>query len=162
MIDIVEIWSKTVKKFNDDNKCGFCWEFHAPLTNDKANWQQFENPCCVQVMLTDVSISDKPVYHNDFRTADSKCRYKFTLRILLSGKMGTNSFNEIPDHPIDKSLWRSIYFPLLDCLGCEGFLKLCEFDYRLRPKIIGWDRTLEHNYTDENLYGLKINAIIEL
>ena len=42
-MDIVKLWQNIANNYNKNIKCGFCWNFGAPLTESAMNVQQNSN-----------------------------------------------------------------------------------------------------------------------
>ena len=137
-MDIVKFFSDQVSKWNDDNKCGFCWEFGAPLTR--------------------VARQRGATYHQTTNLLTSTyCDYSFNLHVVRKGDLGTNNYNEISGHPIEESRWNEIYNPIAECLDCNLQLDFCEF-LGIQANQIAWSEEMERAYTDNNYYGWKITA----
>jgi len=156
-MDIVDFWNKQVTKWQEDQKCGLCWEFGAPLVNSQINIQQSAEPCCVQVMLTNIRYRKNIVRNNitQFITSES-CTWTATVYAVQEMPIGVNNYNEIKDHPISESKWTTVFNPILECLGCENLLDYCVIlgkDVIINQ--IG-DAELIHNYLDKNLNGWRI------
>jgi len=161
MIDIVNFYKDKVQQWNDENKCGFCYSFGAPLFNSELNIQQIEN-CCLNVFLT--NIRTRSVYQQNSdnffgRRILNSCIIAFDLYLILPSELGINNYNEISGHPIEESKWETIFKPLLDCFGCgvnqcetiDGFMGYQK-----------WEANLVHNYLDNVYNGIKVSAEIEI
>jgi hypothetical protein len=160
MFDIVEYFKNKVEIWNQDQQCGLCFEFSAPLFNSEMNVQQ-NNSCCVQVFVANI-LTDT-VYKNDFNIYGFQnidyCVYTFDLFFLVQSPMGLNNYNEIQFHPIEESKWETIFKPLLNCFGCGK--NLCEEVYNFGG-YINYSTSLVHNYLDNNYNGLKVRAKIKI
>lgn len=156
-MDIVNFWNKQVEKWNCDNKCDMCWEFHAPLVLSQLNITQ-TNSCCVNIFLTDVRFrEEKNINQITTLTTSKRCIWNFSIYALVQQDLGVNNFNEIKGHPVDQSKWSNILYPIIQCLGCDNILDFCEI---LGEDIIvtqNGDAVLIHNYLDSNYNGWKIN-----
>ena len=160
-MDIVNFWNKQVSKWNDESKCGFCWEFGAPLVKSAANIQQKREFCCVNVLLTNLWEDDIPTFVvNEPYEVERKHRFGFTLWVGIQSDLGTNNFNEIKNHPIEESKWETIFQPLSECLGPNLFLDECEIQGYLFKRT-AWRKDLILNDMDLNLSGWKITASFE-
>jgi len=157
-MDIVDFWSKQVALWKDDQKCGLCWEFGAPLVNSQINVQQSENPCCVQVMLTNIRYRTNVVRNSISQLiTENTCTWTVTVYAVQEVTLGTNNYNEIKDHPVEESKWVTVYNPILQCLGCDNILGYCEIlGYDVIVNQVG-DAELIHNYLDKNLNGWRVN-----
>lgn len=156
-MDIVQFWSQQVAKWNEINKCGFCWEFGAPLVNSQINIQQSNDPCCIQLLLSNIRYrSTKNRNPISQLITNEDCTWTFTLHAVTEKPLGINNYNEIKGHSVDESKWNTIFAPLLECLGCESIIDYCEIlGYDVIVNQIG-DAELIHNYLDNNYNGWKI------
>lgn len=157
-MNIVAFFQELVDKWNAEQKCGFCWSFSAPLSNSGMNMSLAKDGecCCVHLFLTYIGTD------YGYKTANTGVKNLewndtfFTLYVVKQTNLGVNVYNEIPNHPIDESLWESILEPLENCLGCGNELELCEMGYPF--EIMKWRKEtviLEH---DDNYTGWKING----
>ena len=160
-MDVVNFWQKQVAKWNEESKCGLCWNFGAPLIDSQANIQQHEEACCVSVMITNLWDEKNVNFVNQtVWEANKVCRFGFTLFVGVPSSFGVNNYNEILHHPIDESRWETIFKPLQECLGCELVLDECAIQGYLFKNTL-WRKELRMNHTDMNLAGWKITAIFE-
>lgn len=157
---IINYFEKLAEQYNSENKCGFCWSFGAPLSESAMNKQLAEEgkQCCINLFVTDYQISS--FYKvNDITglTNYEACDHRFTLYAVQQREdIGQNTFNEIPGHNIDTSLWRELLQPLQDCLGCEKELYECMLGYDFQ--VLAWDMVLVKFKEDRNLTGWKISG----
>ena len=61
-VDIVDFFKEQTETWNEEQRCGFCYSFGAPLFNSEINVQQTDD-CCMQVFLSNVSV--KSVYNQN-------------------------------------------------------------------------------------------------
>lgn len=156
-MNIVKFFQDLADRWNTDQKCGFCWSFSAPLSEDRMNATIKDEPCCVHLFLT--FISNSHGYKTTPKTGLKSlewCDVNFTLYAVQKTNLGINAYNEIPDHPIDESLWKTILEPLNNCLGCGNELDLCELGYDF--EIIRWQMETTLLQHDNNYTGWKING----
>lgn len=158
-MDIVEFWKDQVDLWNEQNKCGLCWEFSAPLVTSQINIVQQEETCCVNVFLTDIRFRE--VKNRNTTTGlmiGKSCVWTFSLYVLKKENLGVNNYNEIKDHPIEESKWDTIFKPIIDCLGCDNILDTCELLGVTNVNVdMASDAVLIHNYLDANYNGWKLN-----
>lgn len=158
MMDIVDFWAKQVQKWNDENKCGFCWEYAAPLVPSQINIVKPEN-CCVNVFLTDIRFRE--IKNRNAQTSlivSKTCVWNFSVYVLLPKNLGINNYNEIKDHPISESKWETVFKPLIDCMGCDNILDTCEILGVSNINVdMPSDAVLVHNYLDMNYNGWRVN-----
>lgn len=157
-MDIIDFFKKQIDIWNENNKCGLCFEFSAPLVNSQINTVQKETPCCVQVFITDITFNETVVRNSVTGLTTSKtCVDRFTLWALIESPLGVNNYNEIKGHPIDESKWINIFSPLKECLGCENILDTCEILNQTNVNVDLTNATLVHNYLDQSYSGWRIN-----
>lgn len=124
-MNIVNLWQTIIDDFNLNNKCGFCWNFGAPLTESAINISQTDG-CCVSVFLTDYNF--EVLYENFGSYSDKRyCDHSFNLWVLLPSQLGTNNYNEIRGHDITNSNWQKIFLPLQECFGYSFDLDFCKY-----------------------------------
>jgi hypothetical protein len=95
-MNVIIFWQEQVNKWNEENKCGFCWSFGAPLKIEAMNIQQIQpdKKCCVNVFLTDLTIQKQNIYSSNSVYVDkSICQTRFTLYALLPDVLGRNNYN---------------------------------------------------------------------
>lgn len=156
-MDIIDFFKKQIDIWNENNKCGLCFEFSAPLVNSQINTVQKETPCCVQIFITDITFNETLVRNSVTGLTTSKtCVDRFTLWALIESPLGVNNYNEIKGHPIDESKWTNIFLPLKECLGCENILDTCEILNQTNVNVDLTNATLVHNYLDQSYSGWKI------
>jgi hypothetical protein len=158
-MNIVSFWNEQVNLWNEQHKCGFCWEFSAPLVSSQINIFQNEN-CCVKIFLTDVKFrEERKTNFLTGLTEYKKCIWSFSLYAVLKENLGVNNYNEIKGHSIEESKWETIFYPLINCLGCDNILDTCVILGKEIQIAQNGDAQLIHNYLDENYNGWKINYI---
>lgn len=159
MLDIVDFWKKQVDLWNEQNKCGLCFELAAPLVTSQLNIVQEEKPCCVQVFLTDIRFREIKNRNSVTGLITSKtCVWNFSLYVVKKVPLGLNNYNEVKGHPVDESKWVTLFQPLIECLGCDNILNTCEILGLTNMNVdMPSDATLIHNYLDDNYNGWKIN-----
>ena len=158
-MDIVKYFSDLTAKFNEEEKCDFCWEFSAPLFEDAVNIVQNEEACCVQLMLTDLKEQNRTSYASTGFVTGKTTTYSFTLYALIQGKLGVNNYNEIKGHDVITSNWVQIFKPLRDCLSDSAIASDCELT-GLQVELPAWDFQTVRNYQDNNYNGWRINGAI--
>jgi hypothetical protein len=156
-MDIVDFWKKQVEKWNEDKKCGLCFEFAAPLVSSQINIVESET-CCVNVFLTDVKFREDKIYNPVTGLLTSKkCIWSFSLHAMVKKDLGINNYNEIKGHSVDESKWNTVFYPIINCLGCDNILEFCEIiGKQIEVRQVG-DAVLVHNYLDSNWNGWKVN-----
>ena len=157
---IIEFFQALAAKYNDEQKCGFCWTFGAPLSESAMNNQQAVEgeQCCVNMFVSDYKISS--IYGvNDTTglTTTEDCGHRFIVYLGQQREdIGHIVYNEIEGHAITSSLWAEVYKPLMDCLGCDRVLYECELGFDFR--VTAWDMETVKFKEDRNLTGWKITG----
>ncbi len=157
---IIDFFKALTAKYNGEQKCGFCWEFGAPLSESALNNQQAEEgkQCCINLFITDYKVSS--IYGTNQTTGlttTEDCDHRFTLYVVQQREdIGQNTFNEILGHEITSSLWAEVYDPILKCLGCEKHLYECDLGFDFR--VVGWDMETVKFKEDRNFTGWKITG----
>jgi hypothetical protein len=160
-MDIVKYFSDQVNKWNQDEKCEECFEFSAPMFESAINEVAPETPCCVQVMLTDLSYTEVPIYGSNGLLSKKACEYNFTLYVLKASSLGVNNYNEVKGHDIATSKWETIYKPLQNCFGCDAQLDFCTL-LGYAPEVKKWSMRTVRNYQDLNFDGWRIDGIFKI
>lgn len=158
---LTKFFKQQIDKWNEDSKCGYCYEFHAPLTEDALNKQQIKDPCCVQVMLTrdrgEAFRTDR-TFNNTIGIVDQQWHYKqFTLYFLLSQQESLNNYDEILGNDIEES--KSTFLEDIECCIDDLEFDFCEFigtDWQL----FQWSAFQLINYRDYNYTGYRLSVTI--
>ena len=157
---IIDFFKALAAKYNDEQKCGFCWEFGAPLSESAMNNQQAVEgrQCCVNLFVADYKISSiYSVNNNTGLTTTEDCDHRFIVYVGQQREdIGQNVYNEIEGHEITSSLWAEVYKPLMDCLGCDRALYECELGFDFR--VTAWDMETVKFKEDRNFTGWKITG----
>jgi hypothetical protein len=157
---IIDFFKALAAKYNDEQKCGFCWEFGAPLSESAMNNQQAieGRQCCVNLFVADYKISSiYSVNNTTGLTTTEDCDHRFIVYVGQQREdIGQNVYNEIEGHDITSSLWAEVYKPLMDCLGCDRVLYECELGFDFR--VTAWDMETVKFKEDRNFTGWKITG----
>lgn len=158
MVDIVSITESNVSDWNDEEKCGYCWEFTAPIRQSDLNEYQFRGEgCCVLVAITDYRWSCTPGYDRLTGLPNlGYSLYDFNLHFLMAGDVGLNVHNEIPDHPTNESKWATILEPLMQCVGCKPLDFCTSLGYNL--EVTRWSAQPRLDWMDMNYDGWSIQV----
>lgn len=165
-MNIIEFWETQVNKWNDENKCGICWTFGAPLVEDKVNIQQFEDDkqCCAKVFF----LQDKqPAFNtaNQYNTQTGlvnqvTCSKSFQLLVLFDSKLGLNMYNEIKGHSTSESVWTEKLSVLQDCLACDAQIDFCEI-LGSKSRVTQWSGQQVVNYLSSTFVGYRISVTFQ-
>lgn len=162
-MDIVDFWSRQVAKWNDENKCGMCWEFSAPLIESAVELIEDEG-CCTQVILLRDKLpafSTSNTYSNQtFLLNGVTCSKSFELLVLMYADIGTNNWNEVKGHNTEESKWSTIFSRLEECLACDAELDFCEF-IGVKSRVTTWSARQVLNYSSKNFSGFRITVTFQ-
>ena len=163
-MNIVQFFKNVSDVWNEENKCGFCWNFSAPLSESSMNEYTPTNDkkCCVNLFITNYTTSNgyklaQAPGINIGATSLDWCDHIFTLYVVKNAEIGLNTYNEQPNHDVEESLWSTILDPLQNCLGCGNEIDLCDFGNDF--EIIKWNMEAVKYKDDSNYTGWKIMGI---
>lgn len=163
-MNFIDFFQKQIEKYNNEQKCDFCWFFSAPLEESAINIQQLrdDSKCCVQVMFTQNEGNAFGVQNQyDNRSSlltDSFCSENFNLFFLIPNRLGQNNYNEIDGHGIEESRSAEL-MRLKDCISCDLNLDFCEF-LGMNFQITQWSGRQFLNYQDNNYIGYKVSVTL--
>lgn len=161
-MNIVDFLDKQIQKYDVSQKCGFCWNFGAPLKEGLINLQQppEDKECCVNVMFLqdrgNAFSAQRSFNANTGLINGGTITHNFQLLVVVGSQLGINMYNEIDGYSTDDSIWTTILSKLQNCLLDLNF-DFCEFlgtNYR----VTNWSATQEINYLDSNFCGYRINV----
>lgn len=157
---LINFFTQQVQKWNDENKCGKCFKFYAPLTEQALNIQQIDD-CCVNVMLTRDRVQSFGVnntYSTTTGTLSDQWVFKnFTLLFLVPQPIGVNNYTEILGHSTELSKY-NILEDLEECI-IDMNLNFCEVSGN-EWQVTQWNATQLINFQDNNYTGYRINVSI--
>lgn len=160
-MNLIKFWEGQAAKWNEIEKCGFCWKFSGVMTRSAMNKYEIrKDDCCVHLFLVNMWFNEVRTYRNPPFDAQSRCQYGFTLFAVYPTDIGLNNYDETPGHSIEESVSKSIIQPLMDCLGCGLEFDECEFNGNLFM-VPQWRADVRLNVGDANWSGLEITAIFE-
>lgn len=160
-MDIVDFLKQQTEIWDNEQKCGFCWNFGAPLVNSQLNIEQdAENEaCCVSIFVTDITGGENLSYNTAGLVTTAYCDKTFTMYALIKSPMGVNNYTEIKGHPVEESKWNTIFKPLEDCLTCGNPFDFCEIlGYNMQTTSKRW--SIVHNWLNNNYNGWKFTFTI--
>ena len=155
---IVQAFEDLIAIYNNEERCGFCWEFEAPYRISDMNESiKKSDDCCVRVFLINRRGNDNNFRPNVNNVQVSRITEIATLYFLIYDDIGTNVHKEIPDHPVSESKHERILKPLLNCILDLDFCEVnedivitskswsSEIDY-LADNYTGWRVDINFNY----------------
>jgi len=170
-LDVINLWKLITEHFHEEEKCGFCWKFAAPLADSEANKQDIEREededeledcpeCCVYVMVTELSTNQINQFNQRTSFLNSQVDdYTFTALIVKSDDIGTNTYNEEPGHPVEESKWETILKPLQRCLTGDELRDFCKFNGE-HIQVTNWSMTVVKNYLGNNYTGWRVRGTL--
>lgn len=159
-MDVVDFFSRQVEQWNNDEKCGFCWEFDAPLTDAGVNESvKKSDDCCIRVFITNLSHRKNRTYQPTTKLlTDYTIDHTFTLHLLKLDRVDTNVYSEQLGHPVSESKWETILKPLEDCVCEAELLKFCDLICK-KILIMNWNAVTRINWLD-NYTGWSITMTL--
>lgn len=165
-MNIVDFWQAQVAKWNEEEKCGLCWTFDAPLTESGVELYQPETgkECCVHVLLTQDKVPPFTMVNQysqqTGRMNQRTCSWTHQVYFVMTTDLGVNNFSEIKGHSTESSRWASVLQKLQECLACDANLDFCEImgaDYRVTQ----WSAAQVVNYTSHNYTGYRLTITFQ-
>lgn len=155
---IVEAFEKLIANYNENNRCGFCWEFEAPLRISDMNESVKKtepDDCCVRVFLTNLRFNNSNEKPKISRSPIKRIVEVATVYVLKYDDVGLNTYSEMDGHPLSESKWKTILKPLYDCLMCLDF---CEVEPALQIESISG--ATEIDILADNYTGWRLDVTI--
>lgn len=158
MTDIVGAIKTAVEQWNTDVKCGYCWEFTAPMRESDLNeYQKKSDDCCVLVAVTDYRWEClTPVNRSTGLPLLATEIFNFNLHVLIQDRIDINVYNEISGYPEAQSKWDTILKPLADCVVCNPIDFCSVLGYPL--EVSRWSANSRIDWLDNNYTGWTINV----
>jgi len=159
MTDVVSLFSEIVTRWNDEERCGFCWKFTAPMYDSELNEFQFteSDKCCILVAITDYGFEEIISRNTQTFLPSIDVVHTFNLHFLSTGDLGRNMYNEIKDHPLAESKWATILNPIRECIGLSGVLAECPNTIIIDRWLFG-QNSVKLNWLDNNYDGWSVNV----
>lgn len=157
MKDPVKFWEEIINSFNDQEKCNFCWNFYAPLTEVDLNLVDTKNDCCVHVFFVwnrggnDFSVA--PNWNANFGIYENPSEtFNYNVYFLIKSPVGINNYNEKSGHLVSESRYNTIFKPLRDCINFSIFNDLC-----LDFGVTEFSGRNIYDYQDEMYFGINLS-----
>lgn len=156
MIDVVGAFNDLVTQWQDEARCGLCWQFTAPMRESDLNEYQFrteQDACCILVAITNYRFRCRPVYNQTSMLLTHREKVTtFDVSFLAQDDLGLNVYNEIPNHELAESKWATILKPIEDCVGCH-IVDICEPIFQGATYNITRDAIQRIDWLDSNYTG---------
>ena len=157
---LIPFFEKQINKWNVENKCGQCFNFYAPLTEEALNKQQIDN-CCVNVMMTrdrNNAFGIKTSYNTLTGNLSDQYEYKtFTLYFIVPQGVDLNNYKEILNN--DTSNSKSVLLEDLEECILNMELDFCNYIGQ-SWQLTQWDAQQLIKFRDNNYTGYRVNVSI--
>ncbi len=120
---IVQKLKELISTWNDEQKCGVCWQFVATFNDHIQGGTNLFRPedCCRTVFLEGLR-SRTVKKDNGFGFQVMYCEYFIHLKILEQSDFGMQKGTELG---FDTGIYDEVIAPIEECLGCD-FGEICE------------------------------------
>ena len=151
---MIEFFEQLISDWNDEEKCGLCWNFYGAARSDYSNLINHGANCCVAVILLDFG-SRYGYTRNQFDINQKEyCEDYFELLVGVPSSLDIQFYNEISDDFKDTSKYKQYIEPIINCLGCGIDLECNESGY----EVMEWSWSLAMNYQYHNLDGIRVRG----
>ncbi|QGZ15839.1 hypothetical protein [Elizabethkingia phage TCUEAP1] len=155
-----------VRRLNNENRCGFCWKFSAPLTEaginvvdpDAGNNYPETSPCCVNVICTHYRMNSGQALSEGTNYATRQwVDHEFILYIGMQvDELGMDVYRERAGLYRDDGLFNNNIEPLLNCLGYMADIDLCPDGADVI--LTRWSAEPMILHEDKNWTGIKVSG----
>jgi hypothetical protein len=159
-LDLMLFLNNLIERWNEEEKCGFCWKFTAPMRESDFNEYQLNDygKCCLVVAVTDYTFDTSRRYNNQTKLIEDKFIYHdFKLNVVTTDDLGLNVYNEIKNHDLSESKWATILKPIYDCISEDEVLTFC-LDLGYIVQIERWSAVTRIDWMDNNYTGWTFNV----
>lgn len=163
-MNIIKVLETEIGKWQDEMKCGLCWEFVPGGRRDYFNNIKVRpgDDCCVYVGVVSIRQVSGFELSGDF-VRKRFCDWQVRIIAGVPSSLDIQFYNENPGHPASEGKWEKYIYPIFSCMGgCCVEMELCDIhncqglDTTVEP--VRWDAEMVMNYSDYNLDGVVINA----
>ena len=152
-----EIINSLFEKWNDDEKCGYCWNLVRTLDDHIKGTTNLYKPvtddlCCVHAFLKGINYTNSKEVNNTFGYTEVQyCDYRLHFYIVKQGNFNASKADE---SGCKKSVYNDVITPLMNCLNCEFESDLCSVSDG--ETVVTLNETYKPiiNFGDENWSGL--------
>ncbi len=150
---MIDFFENLISQWNEEEKCGLCWNFYGAGRSDYSNLITHDN-CCVAVILNNFGSRYGYVRNQYDINTKQYCEDWFELIVGVPSSLDLSFYNEISDDFKDTSKYKQYIQPIIDCLGCGIDIECNEQGY----EVMEWSWSLALNYQDSNIDGIRING----
>lgn len=164
-MNIIDVLDKAVSAWNDDQRCGLCWEFRPGGREDYFNNVKVKSAdqCCVHVGIVSIrQVSGFTVSSNGL-VDKLYCDWNVRLIAGIPSRLDLQFYNENESHDKSAGKWERYIQPIFECFGgCCIEMDLCDIHNcegaKTTVEPIRWESEMVMNYKDFNLDGVVVNA----
>lgn len=165
MTDVIIYLHQLINNFNENQECGFCWVFTAPLNNSTGNTYQIrdDNCKCVHFIVHRQRTSNNPTYGNVFHALSQNIiRHTINFHVGLIAEFSENNWDEIKGYDLEDSRYFKYLKPLQGCITIKKLNEFCNIlGYPMRISNLDFETIPNPNIYDENFVGYSVTLIIE-
>lgn len=163
-MNIINVLNTEVAKWNDEARCGRCWEFVPGGRQDYFNNIKLrdDNECCIYVGVVSIRQVSGLITQGEFVTK-RYCDWSVRIIAGIPSRLDIQFFNESDSYPVEESKWEKYIRPIFECFGgCCVEMDLCDIHNcsgdvtTVEP--IRWESEMVMNFNDYNLDGVIVNA----
>ncbi len=156
-MDLVTRLETIIESYNEESKCGFCWQFtHGRKDYTNLKTYNCECDCCVHFMLDDKWNYSKKPNNNYNSNGEEKETYSFSAFVGIQSRLDEQYYNELNSDSCD-SKYRKYIEPLTECLKDSFQSDLC-IDSSFITSI---GISPQVNKKDQNLDGINLKVTFE-
>ncbi len=157
MTDVIDYLHKLIDRFNEEQNCGKCWVFTAPLDNATGNTYQIreENCDCVHFIVYRQRITETPTFGSVFHAIrNNVIRHTITFHVGVIAKFSENNWDEIKGYDIEDGRYKKYLLPIQKCLTTNNFNDFCRIlGYPMRITSLNLETIANPKIYDENFVG---------
>lgn len=157
---LIKFLDQQIQQWCKTQKCGQCYEFYAPLTEEALNKQQIKD-CCINVMLTrdrGQAFGVDRIYNNTLDSISDKFEYKnFNLYFIVPQGININNHSEVLNHSTELS--KSILLEDLEKCIIELEFDFCKHIGN-KWQLTQWSAQQLINFRDNNYTGFRLSVTI--
>jgi len=150
---MIDFFENLVLEWNDESKCGLCWQFYAAGRKDYSNLITHDG-CCVAVILTNFGSRYGYTRNNYDINTKEYCDEWFDLVVGVPSTLDISFYNEISEEFKDSSKYKRYIEPIINCIGCGIDIECNQSGY----EVMDWSWELVLNYQDYNIDGIRIKG----
>lgn len=164
-MNIIDILDKEIAKWNNEGRCGLCWQFVPGGRSDYFNNAKTRKgeECCVYVGVLSIrQVSGIMINANQLVRKDY-CDWQVRFIAGIPSGLDLQFYNENPDHPKSEGKWDGYISKIFECFGgCCIEMDLCDIHncqgLDTTVEVTRWESEMVMNYKDINLDGVLVTG----